>query len=247
MTTPEQSKQLQSQDELSQHLQEQLEFLQRSADSFDQGFEAEAKRLAVTIRVLVHETRHSKSLLDQLNQKSIQFVDSAVPETPGNLQTHSGLTVMVVSPSNGSSFAAPLDETYNGRIQTTDFQNWWEATVINDANGTTLSRKALVLSMADQDGGAHVDPSLNSAYAELSRNNSLGWISSDGITTQPMGGSERAAIRQIAHELLKSIIPDYSKAPVYPPNSMISAEEVVTSGADTEARIAYLKTLKRKL
>jgi len=34
---------------------------------------------------------------------------------------------------------------------------------------------------------------------------------------QPMERPERAAIRQIAHELLKSLIYDYIKTPIYPP------------------------------
>ncbi len=34
-------------DELQKHLQEQLGFLERSADSFDAGFQDEAKRLAL--------------------------------------------------------------------------------------------------------------------------------------------------------------------------------------------------------
>ena len=73
------SKQPQSQAELSQHLQEQLEFLQASAGAYDQGFEGEAKRLAVSIRVLVHDTSNSNSLLGQLGQKDIKFLDSAIP------------------------------------------------------------------------------------------------------------------------------------------------------------------------
>ncbi|PKM42871.1 MAG: hypothetical protein CVV03_09425 [Firmicutes bacterium HGW-Firmicutes-8] len=49
--------------ELEEHLREQLEFLELSAESYDRGKDGEAKRLASTIRVLVHETRSSHSLL----------------------------------------------------------------------------------------------------------------------------------------------------------------------------------------
>jgi hypothetical protein len=40
------------------HLNEQLGFLERSVAAFDQGYEDEAKRLAVTLRVLLHDTTH---------------------------------------------------------------------------------------------------------------------------------------------------------------------------------------------
>ena len=56
----------QSQEALQDHLTEQIGFLLRSAESYDNGFTDEAKRLAVTIRVLVHDTGKSTSLLKQL-------------------------------------------------------------------------------------------------------------------------------------------------------------------------------------
>jgi len=42
--------------ELLDYLREQITFLRNSIDSYDKGFEGEAKRLATTIRVLVHDT-----------------------------------------------------------------------------------------------------------------------------------------------------------------------------------------------
>jgi len=52
----------QTRKELLVHLNENLDFLKRSAAAFDSGYTAEAKRLAVTIRVLVLKygfSRHS--------------------------------------------------------------------------------------------------------------------------------------------------------------------------------------------
>ena len=215
------SKQPQSQAELSQHMQEQLEFLQASAGAYDQGFEGEAKRLAVSIRVLVHDTSNSNSLLGQLGQKDIKFLDSAIPVGQRNSMPHGGLVLESVSPSTGAKYIAFLDDILYLYNRTTDFDTWWNSTVFIDAKGNKQSRKDIVLAVTNQDGGAHVDQSLNQIYADLSRNNSLGWMFSDGKTTQPMGGPELAAIRQIAHELLKSLIPGYAKSAVYPPDAMI--------------------------
>jgi hypothetical protein len=44
-------------DRLIGYLREQVEFLRASAASYDAGFEGEARRLALTVRVLVHDTR----------------------------------------------------------------------------------------------------------------------------------------------------------------------------------------------
>ena len=52
----------QSLHELINHLKEQILFLKASASAFDEGFDGEAKRLAVTVRVLLHDTNNSISL-----------------------------------------------------------------------------------------------------------------------------------------------------------------------------------------
>jgi len=63
----------QSNEELQQHLKDIIQALELSAYAFDNGSEGEAKRLAAAIRVLVHDTESSKSLLGQLEQKTIHF------------------------------------------------------------------------------------------------------------------------------------------------------------------------------
>jgi hypothetical protein len=96
-----------SKSELHAHLQEQLQFLEASCNSFDAGFEGEAKRLAVTIRVLVHDTQQSKSLLGQLDLKG-EFFDSAAPFNSHNFATFSGLTNTILGRAS-VRHVAPLD------------------------------------------------------------------------------------------------------------------------------------------
>lgn len=69
----------QSLDELQEHFAEQIYFLKASADAFDKGFEGESKRLAVALRVLLHDTPKSKSLLGQLELKDHLFYDTRMP------------------------------------------------------------------------------------------------------------------------------------------------------------------------
>jgi hypothetical protein len=59
----------QTREDLVAHLREQYGFLAVSCELFDQGNEAEAKRIAVAIRTLVHDTPASHSLLEQLGYK----------------------------------------------------------------------------------------------------------------------------------------------------------------------------------
>jgi hypothetical protein len=221
---------LQSEAQLVQHLRDHIGFLQTSADAYDGGVEGEAKRLAVSIRVLVHDTHVSKSLLGQLGEKNIQFFDSSFPMIPGILNTHCGLAATLLD--KGAKYVACLDDTPAEQTISVDFESWWNSPVVLDAKGNRLSRKDLVLAVADQDGGAHVDPSLSQIYADLSRNNSVGgWVSS-GKSIQPMGGPERAAIRQIAHELLKTLLAGYSKFPAYPRGSVVLGTFPIMEVAD---------------
>jgi hypothetical protein len=60
---------IQTQDELLAHLKEQITFMKESAISYDNGFESEGKRLAVVIRVLVHDTSQFYIVVDLAREK----------------------------------------------------------------------------------------------------------------------------------------------------------------------------------
>jgi hypothetical protein len=95
--------------ELQEHFDEQLAFLEASSASFDAGFEGEAKRLAVTLRVLFHDSRTSKSLVGMLGKTDRQFFDTAIPVNSQSVVTHGGL-VWVASGSSKTRYIARLDD-----------------------------------------------------------------------------------------------------------------------------------------
>ena len=197
----------QSKEELEQHLRDTVEALELSAHAFDDGHEGEAKRLAAAIRVLVHDTSYSKSLLGQLEQKTISFYDTCIPRQNHTYITYSGLTAINLTPQ-GAKHTALLDNLppdYPPRRVT--FDEWWNRVIFVDQEGSETSRKDLILSVANKDGGTHVDPVLDEKYANLSRRNALGWRFSNASGDVPLEGPEKAAIRQIAHEVLKSLNP----------------------------------------
>jgi len=206
--------------ELEVQLADQFRFLETSAAAFDSGFEGEAKRLAVTLRVLFHDTKNSHSLLGLLGRKAIECWSLAFPPTPGSLIPHGSLVAGVFGPQNKPRYVAPLDDV--PEKDQIPLDKWWTTSVFLHPDGGLLSRRDLVLAAANQDGGAHVDPALDETYARFSRDNALGWTYPDQGGQTPLSGATQAAIRQIAHEVLKTLKPGYSKMPTYPPNAVIT-------------------------
>jgi hypothetical protein len=204
----------QSQAELLGHLREQVDFLRSSAERFDAGYTSEAKRLATHVRVLLRDTPRSKSLLTQLGATfKWKFVDSVIVplEHVAADGVYHGLAAirLETTPSGGDAKFVSLygsGETDPAPVRRT-FHDWWTRMVMRDATGVQFSREALIVPVANQDGGAHVDPTLEDAYAGLSRRNTIGiTFGFDGPeprqwTDNPVPPS----IRQIAQEVLWSL------------------------------------------
>lgn len=204
------AKYTQTRNDLLDQLKAQVAFMQQSANSYDNGFEDESKRLAVAIRILVHDTSsQSTSLLTLLDKKDIRFYNSVTPFHPRNIIPYNGLTMMRLSSIEGASYKAPLDggPPVRSRTDKLSFSQWWEGMfVIKDKNGDTFTRKELVLSTANMDGGAHVDPHLDKAYANLSRFNALGWkVFRKDVEDDFKNNPASASVRQIAHEVIKTL------------------------------------------
>jgi len=209
--------------ELEEHLERQLRFLEASSAAFDNGYEDEAVRLSLGVRILLHDTNNSRSLLSLLSKKNIQFADTAFEPDSDSVAAHGGL-VFIAMGAMQPRFVAGLDDVPS--LRWISFDEWWNAPVFVDQKRNILTRKNLVLIAANQDGGAHVDPDLDEAYYELTRNNSFGWFSVEKNASKPIAGAERAAIRQIAHEVLKTLRPGYTKGPQHQGNIIIGGVSV---------------------
>jgi hypothetical protein len=204
---------LQTQEDLKNLLKEQIDFLKASSDAYDKGFKGEAKRMATTIRVLLHDTSSSHSLLGQLNLKSGKFYSTTTKIIVGRdqLQVGSYAGLIGVFCGTGENGYIPNLDSMPHITGDLEFDDYWNEIIFKDNEGNEYSRKYIVLSVANQDGGSHIDPELDEKYAKLSRKNSLGWMtSSDGEKFVLVTGAELAAVRQITHELLHTLIPNYS-------------------------------------
>jgi len=183
-------------------LKRQISFLQRSVASYDDGYTDEAIRIAVTIRVLIHQTKNSTSLLSHLNSTHIKLRSSTIGDLLG-ADFFFGLGCLTVG-SSGMMYAPLLNQEIR---YTLSVQDWWDQIVYVVDPNKRISRKIIILTAANQDGGAHVDSSLNSEYAELSKSGSLGTFSKtvDGIEQyEDIEDAHFVAIRQMGHELLNS-------------------------------------------
>lgn len=192
-----------TQDDLDLLFREQLDFLKLSCASFDNGFEGEIKRLAIAVRVLVHDTTASTSLLTLTNKKNAKFLDTAEPYDDRNELSHSSL-VEICMTTIGVKPRAFLDDINHPNW--IDFDAWWNGIVFVDSQKNEFSRKDIVLHLANKDGGAHVDQEIDERYHNLRNKNSLGWITTYGDGRQIAGEDHvPPTMRQIAHELIKSL------------------------------------------
>lgn len=197
--------------ELTDALREQLGYLQRSANAYDGGDFSESKRIANSVRILVHDTGKSHSLLGQLKLlATTKFLSTAIHQEAGNLLSYSGLIAVSL---DDPRWRPLLDNAPEQRRVA--FEEWWlEQLFVDGRMHLNLTRKDLVTFVANQDGGAHVDPTLDQRYAILKRNDGLDWVftSPDG-TEERMVGAIDAALRQVGHEVLRSVLPNYRKSP----------------------------------
>ena len=200
--------------DLENHLQEQISFLQASADAYDAGFKGESKRLAVVIRVLLHDTTNSRSLMSLLGIKTMNFLDTSYDYDPRNLVSFAGL-VMIRKFPGGAEFVprCKLPPKPKGEpMKFVPFDDWWNKVVVVDNQNNKFRRCDLVLTLSNKTGGAHVDPRLDAQYIALTKNNTLGWRYWDRNGEGDIVPVELASVRQIAHEVLlslKNVFPQY--------------------------------------
>ena len=188
-----------SKQELQEQWDAQVRFIQKSVKEFDAGDESEARRIAASLRILFHETKQSKSLFKQLGLP-LTFYSSGYLYTPSNLLSSWTLLNVEMGPSV-FRYKAALESPSRHFFMT--FGDWWNEIIFDD-HKNRFTRRDIILFIANQDGGAHVDPELKESYAMLTKMNSLGWSDSNGKA--PANNPAYQAIRAIANELIISLI-----------------------------------------
>lgn len=204
-----------SKEEILEHLREELQFLRSSSNTYDSGEKSEAKRIATTIRVILHDSNSSSnsvSLLKHLGKGDMKFYDTSYKYPKNSVTLAFTPLIMVSASKDRGSYEPVLDRGppphyIAGKIP---FNSWWNMPILANSQGNFLTRRNLVLMVSNKDGGAHVDDKLDDYYAALTRENTLGWrhISPNNGITDIMD-AELASLRQIAHEILKSFAEEF--------------------------------------
>lgn len=187
--------------DLREHLKTQLRLLKRSSAIYDQGHTDEALHIAVTLRVLFHDTRNSTSLCSHLGVKSRMRLVSTIG---------SGKKKEDVDPSRMG--IAPLMLSFDGvkpllgkaprRIEL-GFEDWWHEVIM--AQNVVLTRRDIVLSAANQDGGAHIDCDPSQKTRELKKGVGTLILRSGGKeTVETLTNHHYPQIRQFAFEVVTS-------------------------------------------
>lgn len=192
-----------SSDKIEEHFVEQLRLLKKSAAEFDAGDKGEFRRMALAMRVLVHNTGKSSSLIKQVGLADAKFVSSARALREANLLSEFSLAYIRISaagahllPTFGDTPLPPRDMALN---------DWWNEPVLRDNHRHNFTRADIITTVANQDGGAHVDPEIDEAYHRLANEHSIGMISGGPGGEKPLEHIEKIYVRQIAWELIESL------------------------------------------
>ena len=196
-------------DRFKDQLKRQFGFLVNSCRIFDNGDWEEAIRIATCIRVLIHDTSKSTSLLKHLNAKSIKLFSTSpeIPDSENGYEPFHAFTMGVIDfGKEVFGYMPNLEDFKPGSSVVLPVEEWWEQIVWKLSPQCKLTRKRLILSAANQDGGAHVDAKLSPDYEDLSRY-SFGTLSfkvgGQGIS-RDVDKLHLITIRTIANEVLKS-------------------------------------------
>lgn len=190
----------------------QLKLLRKSCEEYDKGDEDEYRRIAVALRILLYDRGQSKSVAGQLGLKSAMFKAFSPPVDPANLITEMPMIMMEMNSARPDPHYRPVLGTYPASDRRLlSFDQWWSEEVFKSPGGITMDRAGMVMHVADQAGGAHVDPELDEVFHKIAKENEAGWMMSRNGQEYPFEGIERAYLRQIGYEVLETLEPEWGK------------------------------------
>jgi hypothetical protein len=191
--------------EFKEYLEQQLGFLRRSCDSYDAGHTDEAIRIATTIRVLIHNTKSSTSLLKHLGALDIKLSSTVIGDHHSNSVMFMGMGRLSIVVGGSTTWkAATVPDAIKTQLPVSD---WWNQ-VVYILGKTRASRKDLILAAANKDGGAHIDANLTTEYESLMTTGQRGFFhytpTNDMHNFQPVMDAHLVYLRQMGFEILSS-------------------------------------------
>jgi hypothetical protein len=194
--------------EVEQALEIQRKAIRSSSAAYDAGEWWEALRLATAIYVIVHDSgKKEKSILTQLGIRGrLRFAASGFQYSPTNVLRETHLLSTRVYGDGTAEYRALLDSAA-WPLRYIQFAEWWEKELIFRDGQFKLTRKNLTLSLRNQEGGAHLDPSVRDPnYLRFAKEQlTTPYVLAHGLPPKPILGAELASMRQIAWELLRTL------------------------------------------
>ena len=205
------SRQKRSIKENNDKLKVQLALLRSYAVQFDSGMIHMALPMATQVRVLIHQTDSSNSLLHQLDlENKLKLWHSPHSSfSRHNLLPTWDLLMMSIGSEGASYLPLGSEGVFNRRRDDDNnvmpeiffpLELWWNQTVFSQGSDY-VSRKDIVCFIANKDGGAHVDKE-KWPIDKYKESQLLGFYNQNGDS--PDGNPLYAAMRQIAEEILVS-------------------------------------------
>jgi hypothetical protein len=191
-------------------LKQQITFIERSCAAYDESNQDEATRIATVVRILIHNTARSMSLLSHLKSRDIQLLSTSM-DIVAHFDNHDwfkkGELPMFFDGMNMLANGKHHPKLGDGGVKEfRPVESWWlQPVIILERHPYT--RRDIVLNVADKDGGAHVDAALTPEYENLIAAGSLGELvelTDAGVTVTPIPDAHFSALRQIGFELLNS-------------------------------------------
>jgi hypothetical protein len=221
-----------------EQLEHQVSFLVDSSNAYDHGKFAHSKLLSNIIRTIVKDVDNptpktrTKSLLFHLDRKqSMKFNNTGFEAIDPIININ--LVGIVNIPNKLPTSKRQSDNIYlpllNQSVQIDvkwlPFEDWWNSKIIvykSDKMNVSFTRKTIVMTMAEQDGGTHVDTKENVEidYLELATATKNLFINVDKNGKEsPIINLHYALVRQIAHELIISLIKEFKFNILYNPTN----------------------------
>jgi hypothetical protein len=237
--------------DLFAHLRRQLDFIARSCESYDHGHSDEAIRIAQQVRVIVHQTSKSTSLLTQLGATHVRLLTTVTPVSSGTVFFDGMSFVTVTRNPDGDSSKVDAALTAGPFHKLFPVDDWWNQ-LLYVRNEVRITRRDLILTAANKDGGAHIDPKLTPAYEELTRGI---WSVVTETATTTVPDSNFHFLRQVGYEIVHSPdlqtmaktgkVPPFVQTPAadlqpepVPPPKQIGAKELSISEAELAQFVA---------
>lgn len=207
--------------DLGEDLTIAIQNLQGSSFAYDNGFIGNSLSIATSIRTMFHQTSASESLIKQVcdlenrNFGMFKMVSSKRLHDPNTkLLLFDGSMCHIHISDQTVRF---LPNLYESPLRELTLSEWWNEPVIRDVrngfdNPIWYSRRDLIVTHANKEGGAHFDPS-KSKLNDIGMSKAVGWQYRNALNeiSESIPNQKTASIRQIAFEVLRSLYLHYPK------------------------------------